>query len=459
MRKFYLFAAAAVLLAACVKTQTVDEVTPIGVNESAVNFDVYTSRATKAGKPQVITTDSLKKGPGFGVFAYYTNNGKYDQYVKPNFMYNQQVKWDKVGENWVYEPVKYWPNETGDAAISDDLDYVSFFAYAPFVETNPSTGAVLVPEHLKNKLDPAEHQQKNITGIINNSTMGDPKIKYVVDFNPATSVDLLWGVQSAGDDKGLPFLDQLKPKTTDKMSFNLQHALAKLNVQIDAKVDGDTNVDDSTRIYIRSITFEGFATKGTLNLNNSKPNEPVWLDYTGINNLVAEPVTIFDGRKDGKEGFKDGEAAREKVLGIDSLLVQAAPYTDPTKVTPGVTKDPVNLFTPIDRSAATAASDPIFVIPNGDPVKITIVYDVETQDCKLAGYLSDGVTHGSSIENTITKYLKLPGDTKDLVMYSGYNHIFRLHLGMTSVKVEAEVYPWVNFNDHDLDVNLPANNS
>lgn len=454
MRKFYLFAAAAVLLAACVKTQTVDEMAPIGTDESAVNFDVYTPRATKAGKPQEITTTILQSGPGFGVFAYYTDNDKYSQYVKPNFMYNQQVKYESG--NWKYEPVKYWPNETGDAAVSDDLDYVTFFAYAPYVETNPSTGAVLVPEHLKNKLDPAEHQQKNITGLINNSTTGDPKIKYVVDFNPATSVDLLWGVQSSGDDEDLPFLNQLKPKASDKMMFRMQHALAKLNVTIDAKVDDGVEVDDSTRIYIRSITFEGFATKGTLNLNNPVKKVPLWMDYGGINNLLAEPVTIYDGRKDGKEGYKDGEATREKVIGIDSLLVQAAPYTEPTKVTPGVTKTPVNLFTPIDRTAPTAINDPIYVIPNGDPVKITIVYDVETQDCKLAGYLSDGVTHGSSIENTITKSLELPSGG-DLVMHSGYNHIFKLHIGMTSVKVEAEVWPWVNGTGTEQEVDLPAN--
>ena len=48
MKKFYLFAAAAVLLTACVKTQNVDEVATIGTDETTVSFDVYTARATKA---------------------------------------------------------------------------------------------------------------------------------------------------------------------------------------------------------------------------------------------------------------------------------------------------------------------------------------------------------------------------------------------------------------------------
>ena len=452
MKKFYLFAAAAVLLAACVKTQTLDEVTPIGADETAVSFDVYTPRATKAGKPQEITTPILKAGPGFGVFAYYTDNGKYDQYVKPNFMYNQQVKWN--AGKWVYEPVKYWPNETGDAAKSDDIDYVTFFAYAPYVHSDPATGAIRIPEDLaaQHNLNETKEQQKNIIGMINNNTMGDPKIKYVVDWDPATSVDLLWGVQSAGDGMGLPFLNQSKPKTTDSTVFNLKHALAKLNVQIDAHFDQTHDIaqnpaDDSTRIYVRSITFEGFAVKGALNLNNTTKDTPLWMDYAGIDNLVAEPVTIFDGRKDGKEGQKDGEDAREKVIGLNPVIIQSVPYYDKTHLTKGVTNSMVNLFKPISDNGS---EDPIFVIPNGEPVSITIVYDVETRDKSLAGYLSDGVTHGSTIENTIT--WKNNGSLK---MEAGKAYRITLHLGMTTVKVNASVNAWAAEDPEWVD--LPLN--
>lgn len=460
MKKFYLFAAAAVLLAACVKTQTLDEVTPIGADETAVSFDVYTPRATKAGKPLEITTEKLKEGPGFGVFAYFTNNGTYDQYVKPNFMYNQQVTWKN--SKWTYEPVKYWPNETGNAAKSDDKDYVTFFAYAPYVLTDPATGAVKrpadAPDHVPSE---TELQQKNITGMINNNTMGDPKIKYVVDLNPATSVDLLWGVQSgdANNDKGgLPFLNQLKPKKADTTTtFSMRHALAKLNVQIRAIGDeqlqayGGGAIDGNTKIYVRSITFEGFATKGTLNLNNPQANTPLWMDYAGIDNLVAEPVTIYDGRKDGKEGYQDGDASSEKVTGLNHDIIQCK------ETTPGVTYDYVNLFSPIDPNATTvSAADPIYVIPNGDPMRVTIVYDVETVDNKLASYLSDGKTHGSTIENKITRPIQL--DNANIIMSAGKAYTISLHLCMTTVKVEAEVENWV-VEVEDTTVRLPASNS
>lgn len=464
MRKFYLFAAAAVLLTACVKTQNLDEVATIGTDESAVSFDVYTARATKAGKPQEITTDILKNGPGFGVFAYYTDNSKYDQYVKPNFMYNQQVRWNKTPEVWAYEPVKYWPNETGDAAVSDDKDYVTFFAYAPYVKAEPSTGAVIHPDNLPTGVEWKEEveQHRNITGLINNSTTGDPKIKYIVDWNPATSVDLLWGVQSSGEEIGMPFLNQLKPKTAGKTSFSLKHALAKLNVQIDAVVDAVTPAASGqlavgTKIYVRSITFEGFAAKGTLNLNNTAKDTPLWIDYAGIDALVAEPVTIYDGRKDGKEGYLDGESAREKVLGLNPVIVQSVPYGNANE-TAGVTNKAVNLFVPIAPTAdPVKATDPIFVIPNGDPMKVTIVYDVETKDEKLAGYLSDGVTHGSTIENTITKAIKVSNasDVANVVMNAGRAYTITLHLGMTSVKVEASVNEWTSGNN--VAVDTPAN--
>ena len=460
MKKFYLFAAAAVLLTACVKTQNLDEAATIGAKETAVSFDVYTARATKAGKPQEITTAVLKEGPGFGVFAYYTDNGKYDQYVKPNFMYNQQVKWDKENKKWVYEPVKYWPNEVGNAAISDDNDYLTFFAYAPYVNANPISGAVKRPENAPenaNVPSETELQQKNITGLINNNTVGNPKIKYVVDLNPATSVDLLWGVQSKGEQKGLPFLNQLKPKTADSTVFNLRHALAKLNVIIDAHGDGIHDlgkpIDENTRIYVRSITFEGFATKGALDLNNTFADTPLWMDYAGNDNLVAEPVTIFDGRKDGKEGHTDGEATREKVTGLNPVIVQSVPYSDTEHLTAGVTNTMVNLFEPI-----SGMGDPIFVIPNGDAVSITIVYDVETKDKNLAGYLSDGVTHGSTIENTITKKIEVEvpnEESESLVLKAGKAYKITLHLGMTSVKVAATVAEWEDGAESWVD--LPLN--
>ena len=417
MKKVYLFAVMSAMLTACTQTEELNSVVNNTPEESsAINFDVYTSRATRAGTAGTITTDALKTGThkddGFGIFAYYSNNGNYDQYYKPDFMYNQQVKWngtDATSGVWTYEPVKYWPNEYGSAAQSDDIDRLTFFAYAPWVKVVPSTGAIDVTGIVGDAAI-AQAQNYNITGMTKNTVTGDPMVKYVVDWVPETSVDLLWAVDNT---TGYPFIDQVKQNIDDKICFSLHHALAKLNIQIDALVDGTDHTNPIghkpdgttenggtayTKIYVRSITFEGFATKGALNLNNTElynatpgTPKPRWMDYAGNDELSTAAFTIYDGRKDGKEGYLDGVATSEKLVGLNPVIVQSKPYA--ATPTAGVTNTAVNLFKP----KVDDVTEPVYVIPTNEELKITIVYDVETKDDNLAGYLADGVTHGSSI--------------------------------------------------------------
>ena len=412
-----------------------------------------------------ITTTSLQtgdhKGCGLGVFGYYTDNGSYDQYAKPNFMYNQRVYYST--DKWIYEPVKYWPNEYGSTAESDDVDKVSFFAYAPWVETVPTTGAIDIGTET-DAAKIAQLQNYNITGMTTNSASGDPFIKYVVDWKPETSVDLLWGVVADANDfkpiagtvsltAGLPFKDLVKEMYDKNVKFNLRHALAKLNIQIDAFVDGTTNanpVANNNKIFVRSITFEGFATKGALNLNNTTADTPLWMDYGCVDELAVDAFTIHDGRKDGKEGYLDGAASNEKMTGLNPVLVQSVPYDNVSPLlSAGVTKTAVNLFDP-GTGDATA---PIYVIPTNEELKITIVYDVETTDDNLAGYLADGVKNGSSIENKITQTVKV--GTGNLKMEAGKAYTINLHLGMTSVKIDAAVEAWGTGGIANTD--LPAN--
>ena len=85
MKKVYLLATMAVMLTACSQTEELNSVVDNTAEESsAINFDVYTSRTTRAGAAGEITTSSLAGSGGthlnngFGVFAYYTDNGSYD---------------------------------------------------------------------------------------------------------------------------------------------------------------------------------------------------------------------------------------------------------------------------------------------------------------------------------------------------------------------------------------------
>lgn len=530
MKKIYLFAAAAAMLTACSSEELANQEVAQQEAETPVAFSIYTPRSvTRAGEAGTLTTNIVGDASksGFGVFAYYSNGKKYaEANTYANFMYNQQVKGNGDGTaaptKWSYEPVKYWPNEFGKAATSDDIDRVSFFAYAPWTEVDPSTGVMAN----------AKEDEKNITAMIKNTTIGDPIIKYVVDTDPLTSVDLLWGVAGADYNTawpnattptataevktGNPFIDLLKPNdpvgtsgtyNDGKIKFNLRHALAKLNVQIDYIDDANTPAPEAgntgdfdageaaegtieadpveTKVFIREIKIGGFSMKGALNLNNyaatpkfytaNGKNEntaqpiPNWKAYDGENDLVYEPVIFKDGRRDGKEGASDAVAESESFLGLNPCLLQTAPYEVdnadyPTKFTntnlKGVLKTPANLFanwTEADGyKVNTDKEGCIFVIPNNKPIDIEIVYDVETVNPKLASKLSDGITPGLSVENKIRKTsTEIFNLAQAVTMQAGEFYTIKIHLGMTSVKVEAEVTAWTDLDEGTAE--LPYN--
>lgn len=606
MKKIFLFAATAALLTACSSEElTGVETAQQKAGEAPINFSVYTPRSiTRAGVAG--TTDNGNIGErGIGIMAYYTDDEVYNKETsKPNYMYNTKLSNAGAGAGWVYNPVMYWPNEFGDKAISDNTDYVSFFAYAPYIDVENTTGIPELKEftsdadydavaaNLKYKYAVPETYQtshatmadyiamrtaqkgtytpatwaevepeaeaylgatfadqaafevyfagladddskliltvtqktvtdlatykeytglgddaakaalediskkliqgKNITEINSNTASGDPIVKYVVDTDPATSVDLLWGVAAnttsynpivantnVQNNAGLPFVNLIKPKdpVAGKMSLRMLHALSRLNVNIKYISDKVTNPDggsevinaDETRIYVRSIKIGGFIMKAALNLNNTEEKTitigsdnidfgiPNWKAFDGKTALTSSEVVKFlDGRKDGKEGMESGADKNEDPTGLNPLILEN--YTKgnwgdvlwTAEKNPGVTNEPANLF----GNGYSAAADPIFVIPTGDPIDIEIVYDVMTKDDNLSTFLSDGLTHGNIITNTISKTSKeiFGADTN---MEPGNAYTIKIILGMTSVKFDASVEPWNTVPA--VNVNLPDN--
>ncbi len=484
MRKVYLLAAvAATVLASCSSNEKLDT-SPVSqqpdvstATEIPVGFSVYTSRptSTRSGLAGEISTTVLGTvgNPGFGVFGYYTDNNDYDPQCAPNFFYNQRVYAKTATNTFEYEPVKFWPNEYGNNAISDDNDKVSFFAYAPYVDVTPSTGKVV-------KANPTDDDDKwGITGMSRNSSTGDPLIKYIASFDEDKSVDLLWGTVGVSNTvwpvvnepstpqnmtAGLPWLNVQRPSQIDqKLTFDFKHALSQLSVDVDAFIDGTdaTNslpTDNKTRIFIRSVSFSGFAMKGALNLNNTNANNALWLDYSGTADLDnGETVVIYDGRKDGKEGATGSEASNEKTLGLNPQFVQDEnSIATGAWAATGVTNTAAPLFRKWNGTAYVASTSPIMVIPTGDKLEVEIVYDVETLDPNLANYVSDAKTPGSSIENRIRKEVVFGSLQK---MESGKRYVIHLHLGMNSVKLDAVVEPWKDAESSahvDLPLNVPA---
>ncbi|MBQ2673131.1 MAG: hypothetical protein IJG07_00425 [Prevotella sp.] len=453
MRKINLIAVTAAMFAACTSNDNLETQAPQSPvsQQLAVGFDAYTQRGvTRAGVAGTLTDTNFKDGTsalslaGFGVFGYYTDLNEYDQLYTPDFMYNQQVTYNTTSSAWEYTPVKYWPNEYGNSAISDDVDKVSFFAYAPWVTVTPTSGKVNSTENTW-----------GIAGLSKNSATGDPIVKYITSFDPAYTVDLCWGVANGevwnktnGGSQtmtaGMPWLNVERPADyvgAAPLRFTFKHALTQLQVKIDAAVDDiatSAALATKTKIYVRSISFTGIAAKGALNLNNADPDKALWLNFNGTDELDSgDEVVVYDGLKDGKEGTGQ-VATNEKSLGLNPVII-----SDNGNTQLGVTATPVDLL----------ANGTAFVIPSGEPMTVKITYDVETEDDNLAGYLSDGSKHGSSIQNVISKEVHF---TPNDYLENGKKYILNLHLGMNSVKFDATVTDW-DPTAIEKDVDLPSN--
>lgn len=454
---YMLPALALLMLASCSGDDAITKDDTAQLNETpenAIGFDAYMNRATtRAGWAGGLTTSTGEHNlgtEGFGVFAYYANGDLYSENAMPDFMYNQKVDYNiTVTGAWGYSPLKYWPNEYGSSAISSGVDRVTFFAYAPYVPVDPATG--LLTEGAEGDED------TGITSLTRNGKTGDPYVRYVGIFDPAKCVDLCYGVAPSaftssvgtGDgtnqiEAGKPYINVAKPPVESKINFLFKHALAKLTMQVDADInvanhsDSEADLNNFTRVWIRSITFDGVAPRGYLNLNSGQ-----WYEVIDNNKISRASVTVYDGRRDGSEAV--AADSYESPLGLNTALVQSGEYA--TTLDEGTTF-PYKTLTSTPESGVTkvyktlfGTTGEIYVIPANEQLKITIVYDVETADATLPTYLSDGKTKGSTVENKITKYISI-GSTP-LILESNKQYDINLHLGLNSVDFTATVDNWV----------------
>lgn len=439
-KKYYLFAAAAAVLSLTACSSDDDAVQTNGVQAAAVDqvvgFDTYVPNATRAGDVGIQTTSTLQaSGRGFGVFAQVSNNGDYAASTGSNFMYNQHVTY--TSPSWVYSPLKYWPNETTqdmlDAsghASSTATDKLSFFAYAPYVTATVGTGAVAAGNPDKNNEATPEDIEAGITALSANNATTDPTVSYTMAYSPSKSVDLLWGVAPAGGlsytavnntaiskTEGMPLTNLIKPSKDQKVKFLFKHALARLGLTVVAAVDqiapGGT-IDAATKIYVNSVTIEdagnALAPTGTLNLNNGSAGIANWTLGT-----KEKFKLVLNSTKELNTAIQSGgtgvTTAEQNVIANDKYFM-------------------------IIPTAGNAKAE----------FKVTIDYDVETTDASLNG-------GKSTVNNVIWKNILVGDDTNGFTNNKAYN--LKLILGMTSVKLDAEVADWDV--EGDINVDLPRN--
>lgn len=431
-KSLFFVAVAALALTACSSDNEATQTATQQAAPQAVAFDTYVPTTTRAGVTGVMTTTTLQ-GSGFGVFAQYSDHGDYNNALNPtaNFMWNQQVTYSSAA--WKYDPLKYWPNETLNDSQSPSAaegpsgaaaaDKLSFFAYAPYVT--------------KAAADADAASGTGIIGMSANDATGDPTISYKVAPLPENSVDLLWGVAPAGNlqytavnstainvAEGTPLLNLIKPDKDQKIKFLFKHALSRIGLKVVGAFDqiaAGGSKDANTKVTVDQIDIYGtdqLGVSGVLNLNNVSAGVANWTTITKATGS-APVFTIANGVLNTT--IKDGGA----------VAFGAQPE--------GVTASEKNVF--------ADGTKYFMVIPTGATnITVKIKYYVQTKDTNLA---ASGSVDGSRIENVITK--TIPVNLQNNKAYT-----LKLILGLTSVKLDAEVADWQV--DGSTDVNLPRNN-
>jgi len=141
MKKFFLLAAAAVMvLASCSKNDQ-----PEVSQDKSISFKSYAGRSvTKAGESFIPKGQTyLNSGDSFGVYAYNTGATPFAGSVEnaKTFMTNQEVTFNGASatdamnyEKYTYSPKKYWPNDEAN-------NLLTFWAYYPYNALKAGFGA------------------------------------------------------------------------------------------------------------------------------------------------------------------------------------------------------------------------------------------------------------------------------------------------------------------------------
>lgn len=132
------------------------------------------------------------------------------------------VKAGSVYGDWKYNPIKYWPNNTGDQ--------LSFFAYAPY------------------KADKAWED----LGVNTNISATKMTVTFPIYDSAEDQVDYLWAD---------PVLNMAKPAVDTKVKFEFKHITSQINLFVAAETDKAEKkpiawTDDKTTITVESVEFK-----------------------------------------------------------------------------------------------------------------------------------------------------------------------------------------------------------
>ncbi len=348
------------------KTESQNEYKP-------VVFGTYIENTASSRAINNLTT-SLSAKDGFGVFAFNTYESDIKT-ISPNFMYNQKVASTNKGDSWNYSPVKYWPTNSSSTENKN-----SFFAYAPYIDSNVNT--------------------EGITSITSNSSLGAPKLTFKNSSDVENTIDLLWAVSKQS---GKALKDMTSLDTNGEVNFNFRHALARLSLNIQGAFasNSNENIADCNKITVESITISGsFPSNGTLDLDNDIAYTPQWENTSG--------ETVFNiSNKQIAESLRDGGDSKS----TDSIS--------------GVTNVKTNLL----ANTSDGKECYLTFIPSKGNLTVSITYWLTTKDSNLAeGYFR--------VKNNAKKTIS------DMTLEAGKNYSINVLIGMTGIQFDSNVAEW-----------------
>lgn len=522
-------ALAAMLFAGCTSSDELTTLESIKQAENAatpISFGTYmgkTGTRTTGGTTGNITTTSLKTGThstsGFGVIAYHTNTVDWagpSNTVIPNFMWNQQVKWNSTNGVWSYTPVKFWPNDYSTGVVdnqegsgqankaygSQDGGKVSFFAYAPWV----NFGTTPVTYNGKTASQEATPAGDGITAITANNETAEPQVYYILDnADLNNAVDLLWGLR--GNSSGYNMatntsdaasvgdynLNLTKQSVSEQVNFLFKHALAKLGghtattdpagvttgLQVVLDVDDGSLSDGvktgtaifggtkqaNTLVTVKSIeiydlkTANGKALPGVSETNSDLVKEGWFNLATGT--WAATALGVNSGATySSTVGTGSGDVGELNAYikeGNPTAVLVAGNFSkwqiSSADVT-GVTTSPQDVYT--DASAVPA----LVLIPSNtaQTLVVRVQYVVRTYDPNLADDANDDTGTNrpwTKVTQTITSKVTIPANALKANTY----YKLLIHLGLTSVKFSASVCDWEDAANAGTNGNPNDNNN
>jgi hypothetical protein len=348
------------------QTESKDEYKP-------VVFGTYIEKAVLSRAVNNSTT-TLSAKNGFGVFAFNTYESDIKT-ISPNFMYNQKVASTNKGDSWNYSPVKYWPTNSSSTENKN-----SFFAYAPYIDSNVNT--------------------EGITSITSNSSLGAPKLTFTNSSNVENTIDLLWAVSKKS---GKALKDMTSLDSNGEVNFNFRHALARLSLNIQGAFasNSNENIADGNKITVESITISGsFPSNGILDLDNEIAYTPQWENTNG--------ETVFNiSNKQITESIRDGGDSKS----TDSIA--------------GVTNTNTNLL----ANTSDGKEYYLTFIPSKGDLTVSITYWLTTKDSNLAeGYFRVKSNAKKTISN--------------MTLEAGKNYGINILVGMTGIQFDSNVTEW-----------------